>query len=143
MTPYEHQYYQNRNALLALPTCREIHRTRDIYCVELDIRNGKYTLYIEQKLSYAPRIYILHPEIDESDLVAIHTFSKVYIAWYKRELVRICISHHRDNWSHFVPLSQSYIPWAIEWTEFYELWLLTGEWFGEGIHVTGNEPKKD
>ena len=36
-------------------------------------------------------------------------------------------------------LTESYIPWAIEWTEFYELWLLTGTWYGGGVHPGGDK----
>lgn len=33
-------------------------------------------------------------------------------------------------------LIENIISWAIKWTEFYEIWLLTGEWYGGGVHPT-------
>ena len=32
-------------------------------------------------------------------------------------------------------ISNTIIPWTIEWLYFYELWLATGEWLGGGEHV--------
>lgn len=31
-------------------------------------------------------------------------------------------------------LIENIISWAIKWTEFYEIWLLTGKWYGGGVH---------
>ena len=30
-------------------------------------------------------------------------------------------------------LSETIIPWAIEWLKYYELWRITGKWLGGGI----------
>jgi hypothetical protein len=26
------------------------------------------------------------------------------------------------------------VPWLLLWLSFYELWLITGEWHGGGVH---------
>ena len=31
-------------------------------------------------------------------------------------------------------LSETIIPWAIEWLYYYEIWLVTGTWNGGGEH---------
>ena len=54
--------------------------------------------------------------------------------------ILLCLTYYdNDKWDSSIPLTRSYIPWAIEWTEFYELWLLTGKWYGRGIHPGGKK----
>lgn len=40
-------------------------------------------------------------------------------------------------------IADTYIPWAIEWLYYYEIWLVTGEWCGGGIHPTTAKPKSE
>ncbi len=59
---------------------------------------------------------------------------------YNKELPCLCLTHYEsDKWNSSIMLTESYIPWAIEWTEFYELWLLTGIWYGGGVHPGGDK----
>ena len=39
-------------------------------------------------------------------------------------------------------LSNTIIPWAIEWLYYYELWLTTGKWLGGGRHPENCSKKK-
>lgn len=36
--------------------------------------------------------------------------------------------HHSDKWV------ETLIPWASLWLFYYEIWLVTGDWLGGGIH---------
>ena len=78
-----------------------------------------------------------------SESLEIHTFGNYYHGAYKKELPKLCLTHlETDKWDSSILLTESYIPWAIEWTEFYELWLLTGKWYGGGVHPTRGEVKE-
>jgi hypothetical protein len=44
-----------------------------------------------------------------------------------------------NEWSSHMMLVHTIIPWANEWLMHYELWLITGEWYGGGIHPGGGQ----
>lgn len=38
------------------------------------------------------------------------------------------------EWTEQEMMSETILPWAVEWLCFYEMWLVTGEWLGGGEH---------
>ena len=38
------------------------------------------------------------------------------------------------EWKYTDSWAETLIPWASLWLYYYELWLMTGEWLGGGIH---------
>lgn len=38
------------------------------------------------------------------------------------------------EWSATKKLADSYLPWAAEWLDYFEEWLVTDEWAGGGAH---------
>jgi hypothetical protein len=89
-----------------------------------------YTVRVTYKLKKSPRVNILKPEllIPEGKSLLPHTYSEK----------RLCLYFPGSkDWSGNMLLSKTIIPWISEWLYFYELWLVTGEWYGGGIH-----PKK-
>lgn len=45
-----------------------------------------------------------------------------------------------DEWKYTDNWAETLIPWASLWLYYFELWLMTGEWLGGGIH--GNNKTK-
>ena len=134
--------YGNILQLKKLPGCEIVSKSRKGFSAEVTIRDGKYKLRIDYREMNSPKVYIISPEIDITNSLEIHTFGLKYHGSYGRELPLLCLTYHdNDKWDSSISLIKSYIPWAIEWTEFYELWLLTGKWYGKGIHPGGD--KKD
>ena len=85
-------------------------------------------------------VYVISPTIDMREPLEIHTFGMKFHGAYQRELPFLCLTHYEtDRWNTSIMLLESYIPWAVEWTEFYELWLMTGKWYGGGIHPGGEK----
>lgn len=41
----------------------------------------------------------------------------------------------RGEWSGWKAISQTIVPWTIDWLACYEDWLFTGVWHGGGAHV--------
>lgn len=39
----------------------------------------------------------------------------------------------RDSWRSDMRLSHTIVPWLSLWLTFYEMWRVTGEWYGGGI----------
>ena len=135
--------YKNLLQLNKLAGCRIVTKKRNSFSAELLIRNGRYMIRLDYYAKRRPDVYVVSPEIDMSCSLDIHTFGLKYHGAYKKELPHLCLTHYdSDKWNSSIMLTESYIPWAIEWTEFYELWLLTGIWYGGGIHP-GEETKKD
>ncbi|ACX76279.1 hypothetical protein Fisuc_2696 [Fibrobacter succinogenes subsp. succinogenes S85] len=54
---------------------------------------------------------------------------------YDNQKQRLCLYHPKKRpWDRSMLLSETVIPWAIEWLYFYEIWLCTGQWLGGGEH---------
>ena len=132
--------YKNIIQLKKLPYCKIVAQKRNGFSAELDIRGGKYRVRIDYQENKSPKVYMITPQIDMSNSLEIHTFGMHYHSAYKRNLPKLCLTYwDEDKWNNSILLTDSYIPWAIEWTEFYEIWLLTGKWHGGGVHPSGSE----
>ncbi len=53
----------------------------------------------------------------------------------KKEVV-LCL-HLLDEFKFLYPISDTIIPWTQEWLYFYEIWLITNEWYGGGHEFKG------
>ena len=51
----------------------------------------------------------------------------------KAKSVNLCLQ--RRDWNGRQLIADTYVPWAMEWLVFFELWLATGEWLGGGEHA--------
>lgn len=40
----------------------------------------------------------------------------------------------KDEWDHSMLISETIVPWTLDWLACYELWLMTGRWTGGGRH---------
>ena len=144
MSPRQLRFFQNRQFLLSLPNARLVLKKKDAYGVEFQIRSGLYTLLIEHIFGYEPRIYVVNPIIDMSNSITIHTYGLRSPLSYSRKLPRICVTlPQKHEWDGLMGFNETIVPWAIEWTEFYELWLISGEWHGGGVHPTDGGKNKD
>jgi hypothetical protein len=72
-----------------------------------------------------PKVWVVSPPIDPSS----------------RHLYRdgsLCLHYPKDwDWRPQEYLAKTIIPWTAEWLAFYEIWRLTGEWYGEEAPHTG------
>ena len=48
----------------------------------------------------------------------------------KSKSVKLCLQ--RRDWDSEQLIADTYMPWAMEWLVFFEPWLATGEWLGDG-----------
>lgn len=88
-----------------------------------------YRIRIRLRRRGTPEVRVLNPKIQQSS--KIHMFSTE----------DLCLFDHREKpWMDRDNLHEKIVPWTAEWLVFYELYLLTGRWFGpEAPH--GNTPK--
>ncbi len=86
-----------------------------------------YRVRIVYRVGHAPQTWIEEPKLrrrspDES---TPHTYSDD----------RPCLYLPRTGeWSSEKPLALTIVPWLSLWLLFYESWLVTGKWQGEGLH---------
>ena len=88
-----------------------------------------YRIRIDYTINHSPNVYVIEPPVlkrpkDTDNLK--HVFDT------KKQ--RICLYYGPfGEWDSTMFLAQKIVPWAAEWLLFYELWVITGEWLGEGI----------
>ena len=95
--------------------------------------HSNYEFTLVYQYGRAPKIHIVSPKLKEraNGEKIPHVYSEN----------RPCLYYPKSNeFFHDMMLSETIIPWLALWLYFYEIWLITGEWLGEGIH---NEEKKD
>ncbi len=85
-----------------------------------------YTVKLKYKIGKSPQVNILSPELIEPEGKRLpHTYSRKRLCLYYPGI---------DNWRGDMLLAETIVPWISEWLYYYEIWLVTGEWYGGGIH---------
>ena len=81
-----------------------------------------------------PEVYLYNQgimKIKDEDIP--HTYHRFYESEHN-EYVKLCLYYPiYGEWTKNMFLSETIIPWAIDWLKYYELWRITGEWLGGGI----------
>lgn len=91
-----------------------------------------YRIRINYTIGQRPKVYIIDPqELKRPEGKQLpHVFST--------EKQQICLHYGPfKEWDDSMFLARKIVPWASEWLLFYELWVITGEWLGEGIEHSG------
>lgn len=82
-----------------------------------------------------PRIYILDLlEKVDGNLELPHVWND------KKQEICLYYPIYKE-WTHYKKIS-IFVPWVSEWLYYYELWLVTGTWYGGGIHDSDNSIAK-
>lgn len=82
-------------------------------------KSPDYTVQIEYRLRHHPHVYVLSPEISP-DAPHIYHFDD-----------SLCLYHPNDgDWSSEKYIALTIVPWIVEWLRYYEIWCVTGKWFG-------------
>jgi hypothetical protein len=54
---------------------------------------------------------------------------------YSTKEQKLCLYYPKGNeWNNGKLYTETIIPWTSEWLFHYEIWIITGVWFGGGIH---------
>jgi hypothetical protein len=98
----------------------------------------KYRVRIEYSPGRYPKAYVLEPVLKQRlpDQPVAHTNGLTEPCLFTRE--------HGD-WNQSMYVGQTIVPWLMEWLVFFEIWRVTGTWFGggtlpEGYEVGGQRP---
>lgn len=97
-------------------------------CVQPSELSEKYKIKIEYSLGEKPDVYVLSPPLRRRE--PNEPIPHMY------EQKRLCLFHPPSHdWTAADPIADTIIPWASLWLYYYEIWFLTGEWLGKGIHL--------
>jgi len=99
-----------------------------------------YRIRIDYTINQKPNVYVIDPSV----LARPEGKDKLKHV-YDTEKQQLCLYYAPfGEWDSTMFLAHKIVPWAAEWLLFYELWLITGEWLGEGIeHSTRTPFRKD
>ena len=84
-----------------------------------------YRFRIEYRPGHSPKTFIEEPKLQrrDADQRIPHTYSDEEVCLF-RPFTR--------EWNPSKPLALTIVPWLMQWLAFYEIWLCTGDWHGEG-----------
>ncbi|RWI08802.1 MAG: hypothetical protein E5X83_29785 [Mesorhizobium sp.] len=100
-----------------------------------DVRpqHSRYTLEIRYRIGTQPEVRIVAPVLvrlpgnEEGQLP--HVYPPV-------DDPTLCLFDPENNeWDASMRISETTVPWALDWLACYELWLMTGRWTGGGRHA--------
>lgn len=80
-----------------------------------------YRIKIEYRVGFNPSVWVLSPVIDPT---APHLFKPEN---------NLCLFDNRDGrkeWTSDDFICDTIVPWTFEWLKLYELWKVTGIWYG-------------
>lgn len=121
-----------------------------------EFRSGRGLTYrMELSPSSASRLYecelhvppgLVLPEmfVRDPDLNILAGGKKLpHVYPYKGKGIHLCLWQPRyREWTWSMKLSETYVPWTIQWLFYFEDWLSTGEWAGGGEHpVVRRKPR--
>lgn len=80
-----------------------------------------YTVQISCTRGHYPAVRVLAPELRAAENGFLpHTYDNG----------TLCL-HDAGQWNAATLIVDTIVPWAAEWVLHYEIWLATGEWFGD------------
>lgn len=101
---------------------------------EMDVvptpNSATYRIRIDYSIGKSPKIYVIDPpnlkKAEGKDQLP-HVYST--------KDQQLCLYYPKiGEWTGSMFIAKTLVPWASEWLFFYEIWVLTGEWKGGGIH---------
>ena len=99
--------------------------------------SSTYTVEVSYRLGRAPTVRVLSPEVrDRGDGQPIpHVYPGNRPCLYLPRTV---------EWTPSMRLADTTVVWLCLWLRFYETWLNTGTWHGEGEHpnITPRRPRR-
>lgn len=93
--------------------------------------SGVYKIEIEGRQTGKPAVWLSRGAIDEQNAKDAPHKYRVDAGGAR---IQICLD--KTDWKPDQLYSRTYIPWTMEWIVHFEIWLMTGEWTGGGIHLT-------
>ncbi len=114
-----------------------------------DVRRGALTWTFTARPTPVSRAYSLRIDLSRGRLEVIVVSPNLRILAEGRRLphvygeipVTLCLFHpDYEEWRPWMRLDESVVPWAYMWLLYFEDWLGSGEWRGDGEHPDPDRP---
>lgn len=95
----------------------------------------EYTLRIEYERGEHPRVFVKDPDISELAGDRAQDLPHVY-----RNPLRLCLWLPKAReWDGTMRIDRTFVPWASVWLFYFEEWLGSNDWKGEGVHLNAED----
>jgi hypothetical protein len=84
------------------------------------------------RLGKPPSVRVIDPDLSEV------TEGKKVPHLFSPGEQTLCL-HYHGVWKPNMILAETIVPWAILWTEYFEWWLVTGDWAGDEVEHAGTK----
>ena len=93
---------------------------------------GRYELRLQARPATPPKIFVTAPALrPDADGLLPHVYDDG----------SLCVSQ-RGDWRPNMLFVDTFLPWSCEWLVYYELWLATGVWYGDGPDMLDAESQE-
>ena len=100
--------------------------------------SSSYRIKVDYATGANPKVFVISPKV----LAKVEGKTRLPHV-YNQSKQQLCLFMPGfGEWEPHKFIAKTIIPWAAEWLTFYEIWLLTGVWQGEGFHPQVVDPKK-
>lgn len=99
--------------------------------------SSTYKIRLEYKQRKGVKTFVLEPKL------SLYPGKQFLPHVYSTPKQQLCLYYpDGKEWNPGLPIVGTIVPWASEWLLHYELWLITGEWHGGGVHHESELEKK-
>lgn len=93
-----------------------------------------YTLEIRYQLGGWPEVRVVSPRLVRQPGNAEGELPHVYPP--ANDPVLCLFDPQKGEWTPYMPIAETTVPWSLDWLTCYEHWLMTGQWTGGGRHAS-------
>lgn len=100
----------------------------------------EYVVRIECRQDGTPRVFIEDPDL--TVLAEGRRLPHVY----QQKPSQLCLYlPNAGEWGAWMRIDQTLVPWTLLWLFYFEEWLTSDDWKGEGVHPgdAENQPRRD
>lgn len=131
---------------------KEVKNTYSNTKYEFKGKHGAYNVYVSLKPTEESRTYIIKLSATiGSRIVRVYPVLPYIGTRVNGKKVphmfnngSLCLFYPKDlEWKYTDSWAGTLIPWTALWLYYYEIWFVTGEWLGGGIHGLSPKIQKD
>lgn len=99
--------------------------------------SNTYKVWLVYERGMGIKTFVLEPKL------ALYPGKTLLPHVYSTSKQQLCLYYpDGTEWNSSLPIVNTIVPWACEWLLHYEIWLITGEWHGGGVHHESDLEKK-
>ncbi len=134
------QYYNLQNEYPDMKIILHNNKIKCQFSVTPTPLSKTYNIFMYYNGNSKPRVFLYGDNVLKIDCP---DFPHIYDKNIDKCRAELCLYYGKE-WTREKLISETIIPWIIEWLVHYEIWLVTGKWNGGGRHLEiKNEESKN